>query len=179
MDQKALDVLLASLDDENIDIRMETLHTLGCTRDPRATAALVHALADPHQEIRSGAAEALDRIGWTPQGTHEEALLLSAKKDWAGLLALDGLTPEGYWEQIRNREEYVRLGAIEALAATGNQQVADLLLQGVCEPSREVRAGAIKGFLQLPSFSSETLLLALLSPDRRTGASTGNGRNGP
>lgn len=157
----ALDVLLASLDDDNIDIRMETLHTLGCTKDQRATSALVRALGDPHQEIRSGAAEALGRIGWSPQGMGEKILFLSAKKDWAGLLSLDGFQPGSYWEYIRDREEYVRMSAIEALARAEDARVADFVLQGMQDPSQEVRAGAIRAFMHLPSFSPGLFLRVL------------------
>jgi HEAT repeat protein len=147
----AIDVLILELADENIDIRMEALHALGCTRDKRAAEPLVVALSDRHQEIRSGAAEALDQIGWIPPDRHDRALLLMAKKQWADLLAISGFPLESVWVGLSSREEYVREHAVETLGRTGDDRVAEFLLAGMGDPSRDVRLCALRAFIQLPS----------------------------
>lgn len=157
----ALNVLVAALNDENIDIRMETIHTLGCTRDKRAIGPLVDALDDRHQEIRSGAAVALEQVGWSPVITSDRALLLMAKKQWAGLLALNGFAIESTWETLRRREEYVRVHAIESLGQTRDDRVANLLLAGMGDPSRAVRLSAMAAFVSLPAFDPDGCTRAL------------------
>jgi HEAT repeat protein len=165
----AFDVLVSSLQDENIDIRMETLHTLGCTKDQRAIPPLVAALCDPHQEIRSGAADALERIGWTPSSPRERFILLCAKKQWTDLPATAGFSFGAVWDLVRGREEYVRMGAVEALGRTGDPRAADLLLQGMGDSARGVRNCAIQAFVRSPQFSFGAFSHAL-EEKKRTGA---------
>lgn len=161
----ALDVLIAELRDENIDIRMEALHALGCTRDKRAVGPLITALGDLHQEIRSGAAEALNQIGWVPSSNNDRALLLIAKKQWTDLLAISGFSLDSAWENVKSREEYVRVHAVESLGTVGDERVTDFLLAGMGDTSREVRLAAIRAFVQHPSFDADAVTTAL----RKTG----------
>lgn len=150
----AFNVLVTSLHDENIDVRMETLHTLGCTKDKRATGPLVGALSDSHQEIRSGAAVALEQLGWTPPNDHERALFFMAKKEWAELLTLNGFPVESAWESIGEREEYVRVHAIGVLGQTRDDRLAPVLLAAMGDPSRAVRLIAMGAYISLPSFNA-------------------------
>ena len=152
----ALDTLAAMLHDQNMDIRMEVLHALGCIRDLRVAQPLLQALKDPHQEIRSGAAAALDMIGWRPSRDQERVLLLMAKKRWVDLLQINEIPIESVWESLREREEYVRLDAIEALGATGDARVADFLLLGFTDPSRAVRISALQESARFPSFDPDS-----------------------
>jgi HEAT repeat protein len=53
----------------------------------------VHTLQDPDKFVRLGAAMALGRLGWTPAGDEEQALLHIAKQEWSSLPSTGGEPP--------------------------------------------------------------------------------------
>jgi len=69
-DRRAIEPLIAALQETNIGRRQSAAKALGMIGDPRAVVPLLAALRD--KDGRQDAGEALDRIGWKP-GEDEDA----------------------------------------------------------------------------------------------------------
>lgn len=112
-DARAVDALLALLDDRETGVRRAAAQALGRLGDTRAVEPLVRALTDHDGEVRAAAAEALQQLDWRPEET-----------------AAGG----AYWAATHQWDEAVRVAAVEPLvmalqdhAATVRERAADAL----------------------------------------------------
>ena len=76
------------LKDEWWEVRRAAAAALGAIGDGRAVEPLVAALKDADSDVRSAAAEALEKLGWQPPTQEQRIAYLFAKQDWDNLVAI-------------------------------------------------------------------------------------------
>jgi HEAT repeat protein len=123
----AVEPLIAALKDENRCMRKGAAHVLGCIKDPRAVKPLIEVLNDDY--VGAKAAWALDRIPpWKENPAVKEAI--------PRLIELAN----------NNREELVRLRAVEALAASGDPRAVKPLISALKDKGNSsIRCKAANG----------------------------------
>jgi len=112
-----------------------------------AVHLLPGALTDGHFRVRAGVADALDRLGWSPEPGEEEVCYLIAKEQWSSLLArgVDAVGP--LIRVLNDRDDSIRrrtakiLGELRDPRAVG--PLIDLLHDDVYSIRREAAAALI------------------------------------
>jgi hypothetical protein len=105
----------------------------------------VEALRDPDKYVRLGAAMALGRLGWEPDG-EDRALLLVARQEWDSLPALGASATNPLLWATRDPDPGIRIRAVEALGALGDARGADACDLVLRDPDGEVRWRAVLAF---------------------------------
>src|SRR5512142_2685270 len=123
MGTNAVKPLIMTLQDKEGTVRKFAAILLGRLGDPRAIEPLSMALYDMHHEGGKVSAEALTRFGAS---------------------ALEVLV-----EALRHPEMWIRIHAIEALAAIRDRRVAPILLEMLNDPEREVKKQVIQSLGEL------------------------------
>jgi HEAT repeat protein len=130
-----LDLLIAQLEAEDLEVRRSAVVALGRIADPRATPALVNKLRD--ESLAIDAANALGQIG-DPQ-------------------ALDGLL-----SLIGNSDASIRQAAVSALNSLATPQMSKRIIPLLHDPDPNVRESAVKiaGYFGYSDSASELLKLS-------------------
>jgi len=80
-----------------------------------AARLLPDALTDWHFRVRAGAADALDRLGWSPEPGEETVHYLIAKEQWSDLLPLGAIAVGPLVQALKDRDDSVRRRAAKIL----------------------------------------------------------------
>lgn len=90
-DRKGIDCLLRLLNDENEFTRVAAADALGEMRvfEPLVVDALYIGMSDPYyNRVRKACADALQKMGWQPDGIVDEVIYAIAAEDWAKCISL-------------------------------------------------------------------------------------------
>jgi len=170
-------VLLDVAHDDDVAVRRAAAQALATSPDREATTALVAALADEDAEVRKAAAGGLQLSGWRPPNDAARARLNIACGNAAALVELgvvaaeelidDLLIPalrnsalkmlsalgtvgvDALLAKVDDSAADLRMQAVEALAALGNEQAVPRLRQMLADKNVEVRRSALRGLEQL------------------------------
>jgi HEAT repeat protein len=115
-DARAVEPLIAALQDKDAEFREEVARALGEIKDPRADAALTAALKDPEPNVIHAAANALGQIG-DPQAVN--VLLTALREHNAEIIAGAG----NFF--IKRGEPGTEDALIEALNKSGDKWLAE------------------------------------------------------
>ncbi len=172
-DQRALDALLARLDDPHLWVRPAAAEALGELGDGRALDALLARLDDPEQRVREAAARALGALG---DGRALEGLLAclddpAPKVREAAARALgtlgDGRALEGLLARLDDPDQDLREAAARALGTLGDGRALDALLACRTDPYKNVRSAVDGALVRLGHAPTITRLMAELHADLR------------
>lgn len=178
-------LLLEQLGAEDLEVRQAAAVALGRIGDPRATPALVRALADP--EVAVPAAGALARIG--DRTAFEGLLALLGDADpavrQAAVAALNSIghpdMPARVLPLLEDRDESIRESALRIAGYFGYPECFDAVLARTRDESEAVRRAAVES---LPFFDDPRAVSALAqalerdTPAVRAGAASALGRIG-
>lgn len=165
----AVPALLASLDDDDRDVRIAAARTLGRLGDTRAVEPLVEALAR-HRLPRDIAAYALLQIGRgaLPRlgllATADDAGVRRTAIDLVGLLG-DAADAEAIIERLRDTAAEVRAGAARALGRLGAERGTAALRGALDDRVPFVRAAAATALGVIGDGPSVERLLVLARTD--------------
>lgn len=166
--------LAALLQEEHDSASASAAMTLGRIGDPAATDALAAALSDkrstvskaaeealvmlgtpaigPVQDLlcsgqrvlRERAADLLDRLGWQPQTDEEKAWYWSSKKAWKDCETLRGSAVEPLLLGLEDKDEKLRLAAIETLGNIGDARAVEALIRSLSDPYTMVQLASVR-----------------------------------
>ena len=115
----ALDPLIESLDESNIDVKINSIKTLGDIGDKKAIDPLIEALNDYDKSVRKNAVKALAQID-------------------------DERVIEPLIEALNDYDKSVRKNAVKALAQIDDERVIEPLIEALDDDSFYVRRAAAK-----------------------------------
>jgi HEAT repeat protein len=128
------------------EVRWAAAVALGEHGDSRLVPALFPALHDPDKYVRSGAAGALLRIGWTPAHGEERADLHIALQEWDCVSAEGAAAAKPLTRVLGDRDPGIRVRAVEALGRTGHGDAAGACNLALGDPESRVRWQATLAF---------------------------------
>jgi len=144
--------LLASVDDEAIDVRIEAVRALeriasaavDCGRTGLIDAKLAARLLDPSEEVRWQVSALLEKISWVPQSDEEQGALDIAQRRWQ---ATEAHVPALLNVLTADRSYYARTHAASLLGKAGDLRAFEplraALLGDVDDRVRAAAAGAL------------------------------------
>jgi HEAT repeat protein len=155
-DARAVEPLLAALEDESCGVRQAAVHALWCIADRRAVEPLMAALKDEDSEVRRAAAELLGRIS-DPRAM-EPLLATLMDGDWrvneATEEALRRIDPHWAKSEVAERAVrtfvaalqgenwHVRVGAMVALQRISDPRAVEPVLAALKDEDWRVRRAA-------------------------------------
>jgi len=128
------------------EVRWAAAVALGEHGDSRQIPALVRALHDPDKYVRSGAAGALLRLGWTPADGVDRADLHIALQEWDRVPAEGAPAVKPLTRVLGDRDPGIRARAVEALGRTGHGDAAGACNRALGDPESRVRWQATLAF---------------------------------
>ena len=151
--ERGLAVLMALLQDPNIDIRRTAAESLGKVGDRSALPTLLPLLTDSGPVVRATTAQALGRMA-TPDDEAVIAALARSLRDpddrvrQAAALAIGEIEPSPRQlaplvDLLRASDVQIRRAAVRALMPLDTGQVVEWLLPLLDDPDAEVRQGAV------------------------------------
>lgn len=163
----AVEHLQKALDDPVEVVGYEAAAALAEIGDARSVRALVHALECNFLGTRKVAAGALERLGWKPRTLYQQALFLSAKDDWVGLVRLHRYGVASLTRELQERQAAERDEITRALKIIGSLAIEPLirLLQNP-DPDIRWRAASLLGHGR-DRRAVEPLIAALKDADER------------
>jgi len=135
------------------------------------------ALADEHYRVRAGAAETLDRLGWTPRNAVETAWYLIAKEQWVNLTGLGDPAIEPLISMLIDEDDSIRRRAAAVLGEMGDARAVQPLIQLLRDDFYSNRRSAAAALIKIGRASVPLLVQALSDKDedvrRRAAAALG------
>jgi HEAT repeat protein len=111
---------------QDIRLRIEVIKALGQIGDKRAIPALIRELK--HWETAQDAAEALEKLGWSPQSVEETIHLLVAKRDGNTLRKNWDQTKQVLSEDLKSEDDRDVKNALYAFIALGEEEITKELI---------------------------------------------------
>ena len=151
--ERGVAVLVALLQDTNIDVRRTAAESLGKVGDRSALPALLMLLTDHEPVVRATTAQALGRVA-TPDDAAVIGALARSIGDpddrvrQAGALAISEIEPSprqlgSMVDLLRASDVQIRRAAVRALMSLDTGQVVEWLLPLLDDPDAEVRQGTV------------------------------------
>jgi HEAT repeat protein len=140
---EAVDPLVTLLKDESNEIRWEAALALGEIGDTRAVPPLKEALRDRDRYVRYGASAALEKMGWSPSGREDYALLLNGKQEWESLAEMGDAAIDPLSISAMDLETAVRIQAVKTLGKIGDQKAIPALYRALRDIDGQVRWEAV------------------------------------
>lgn len=129
-DARAVDPLSGALRDEtNANVRACVAETLGQIGDTRAVDPLIDALVDADSQVRRSAAEALDRLAWSPDRGAAGGAYWAAREQWARSVQIGAPAVETLITLLTTAGWGVRRSAAEALGQIGDARAVEPLVR--------------------------------------------------
>ena len=138
-DTRAVKPLIRVLEDNVFCVRIEVIVALGTIGDTRAIKPLIKALRNRHESVRWPAAEALDKLHWSPASELETAYYLIAKKVWNKGVLLGVPAVELLIKALVDGDSIVRRYAAEVLGRTGDARAVEPLIRALGDNDLRVR----------------------------------------
>ncbi len=145
----AVDPLLATLKDDESDVREAAAKSLGQIGDSRAVEALAETLEDDESDVREAAAEALERIGWQPDKSVTGAAYWIAKKAWDNCISIGVHAVDPLIATLKDDDPDVREAAAKALGQIGDSRAVEPLIAMLDSDIRRAAVEALEALGQV------------------------------
>jgi len=142
-DPRAVEPLIALLNDKSNEIRWEAALALGEIGDPRAVDPLKASLRDTDRYVRYGSAVALEKLPWSPADSREYAFFLAGKQDWDSLVSLGSASISALSLAATDIERSVRINAIRTLGRIREEKAIPAIYRALRDPDDQVRWEAV------------------------------------
>ncbi len=175
-DQRAVQALLAAIEDRNRDVRRQAIQSLGKMRDMRAAGVLRHIVVGEDRSVRGAAARALGSLRDTSavdmlisvvdremyvQGRSGEELMVSIARTLGVLNDRRGV--DALIRLLGHPGIHVRSAAAESLGQIGDPRTADALAQALNDGSVFVRWSAAWALVKLGDARVVPVLVEMVS----------------
>ena len=164
MGEPAVLPLLRVLRDGNEASRKGAVAALVLIDEP-AAHLLPGALADEHFRVRCGAADALDRLGWSPAAGKESVVYLIAKERWGDLARAGAAAVEPLLAVLDDRDDSIRRRAAMILGEIGDPRATPGLMSLLHDDYYSVRREAGAALIAIGTPAVELVVSALDDPD--------------
>jgi HEAT repeat protein len=185
---RAVEPLIAALEDQDSDVRQaaaEALRKIGSLAlNPlaaalqgsnnrsvhEAAASVLASMGEPAVEVllpvlqhwdrhvRQAAAEALDELGWQPEGAKREAIYCIAKAEWEHCADIGAPALEPLIAIMQDLDSTVRRGAIAALEKSTDPRAAESLVTAMRDKDSKVRQASAGALVKMGQTATEPLL---------------------
>lgn len=130
-----------------------------------AVRLLPGALTDWHFRVRAGVAEALDRLGWTPESSEEMAYYLIAKEQWSDLFAMGVAAVEPLVRMLSDRDDGIRRRAAKVLGSLRDQRAVLPLIDLLHDDYYSIRREAAAALIAIGDPAVDSVMIALGDED--------------
>lgn len=157
-DERAVTSLIDQTGNEDYSIRTIAIEALVEIGDP-SVPSLTEALSHPVRDIRSGAAECLKQIGWTPPNDEMKIPFLIAQEEWSEIAVLGEAAQPALEHLLSDADVDVRMGAVTALArirGTGTS-VVHPLVRALSDENAMIRRKALGALIEIGEPAVESL----------------------
>jgi HEAT repeat protein len=137
---KALEALLAALQDKEHKVREAAMTSLGSFRDPRALEPLLGAVKDRHHPLRRVAAQALETMGWKPGADESGAHYWIVRWKWSECARIGAPAVGPLIGELAAEEWAVREAAAGVLGEIRDPRAVEPLLTAIRD-AQKVHAG--------------------------------------
>lgn len=153
----ATGALIAALNDVDEHVREAVLSAL---RDPLGQVQdhLVTALRNPDRNIAQGAADALEKVNWTPRDPIDTAYFLVAKERWGELDQLGPVALGPLQDLLASPQTEIRIEVIKTIGRIGSSDAIPLLIQALKDQNFMVRRRAEQAVIDLGDPARNALL---------------------
>jgi HEAT repeat protein len=127
-DARVVEPLIAALKDEAPYVRQSVVWVLREIKDARAVEPLIAALKDENSYVRGDAATALEQMKWQPKDDREKTVWFIATRNWNELVKLGTVAVEPLIAALKDKDKYVRQGAVEALGQIKDARAVEPLV---------------------------------------------------
>jgi hypothetical protein len=132
--------------DSSNEVRWSVTYSLALIGDETAVFPIVVALRDPDKYVRSGAATALDMLGWEPHEIPTQAYYYIAKQEWDKIPSLgDQVSAPLLWA-LKDRDPRVRAAAVDSLGELHTPASRGACSVALRDPDQFVRKRAALSF---------------------------------
>ncbi len=130
-----------------------------------AVHLLPGALTDGHFRVRAGVADALDRLGWSPEPGEEEVCYLIAKEQWSSLLSrgVDAVGP--LIRVIGDRDDSIRRRAAKILGELRDPQAVEPLIALLHDDVYSIRREAAAALITIGAPAMDPVIAVLDDED--------------
>lgn len=163
-DLSTVPLLISSLGDDDEGVRHVIRNTL-CRLGEPVLPYLIDALGSPSGDIRAGAAECLERLGYTPATTAEKCLFLRAQGNWIALGALGSDAIPLLKETLLSGDDEDRIGAIGAFAHMTGPEAIGPLIDALNDNNFIVQRMVMVALIDFGEPAREALFLAMTNAD--------------
>ena len=143
--RRAVEPLIAALDDPSEKVRESVIWCLGDFRDARAVGPLVAALEDRNERVRKAVAETLDKLAWRPDSGAAGAAYWAAKSRWDMCVKIGAPAVEALITALETGDRKSVWNSAQALGQIGDARAIEPLVAVLREPNiRLVAEGALE-----------------------------------
>jgi hypothetical protein len=143
----AIEPLVKRLEkDKSKEVRWAAALSLAEFGEDAPILPLVAALRDPDKYVRTGAADALDILGWDPVDERIEAYYFIAKQEWSRIPGLGEHAVAPLLESLHDRDPVVRRHVVRTLGEMHSPVAGSACGLALKDPDKGVRAEAVIAF---------------------------------
>lgn len=164
MGEAAVTPLLRVLREGNDAARRGAVAALVLIGGP-AAGLLPGALADEDFRVRAGVADALDRLGWSPEPGEETVRYLIAKERWSDLVRMGPAVIEPLVAALNDRDDSIRRRAARVLGETRDSRAIPALMFLLRDDYYSIRREAAAALAVAGAAAVEPVISALADPD--------------
>ncbi|MEN6610226.1 MAG: HEAT repeat domain-containing protein [Methanoregulaceae archaeon] len=157
-DERAVTSLIDEMGNEDYSVRTVAIEALVEIGEP-SVPSLIEALIHPVRDIRTGAAECLKQIGWTPPSDDVKIPFLIAQEEWSEIALLGEAAQPALEHLLSDADVDVRMGAVTALTrlkGTGSS-VVNPLVRALSDENAMVRRKALGALIEIGEPAVESL----------------------
>jgi HEAT repeat protein len=144
-DSRAVEKLIGKMNyDNDLDVRRNAVDALGKIGDPRAVRPLIVVLTHYDRNIRSKAAEALEKLGWQAKDEKEKVAYLIAKEDWNECVKMGKPAVKPLAGLLWGSHSSVCINSAAALGSIGDPCAVEPLVLALNRDERNVRSQVIQ-----------------------------------
>lgn len=155
-DPASVPSLVIALGDEEYHVRemaQEALFEIGTPAIPD----IVDALKSRFHEVREGAAESLDRLGWKPGTTNETAYYLMAQESWMDLARMGDEAIPPLSNALDTTDDDLRMGVVLTLGKMEGAETIGLLARVLTDKNVMIRQKATMALVDMGTAARPTL----------------------
>jgi HEAT repeat protein len=141
-DARAVEPLIAMLNDNDCDLRIKIVRALGVIGNPHAVGPLIAALKDSELDVRRCAAEALEKIGWQPGQDESGTYYWMGKNNWEKCVEIGAPAVEPLTVALKDNDGSVRQRAAKALGEVNDARAVEPLITALKDRDKFVRQTA-------------------------------------
>lgn len=157
-----VNALIGALKDQEYDLRYRAIEALGEIKDNRAVEPLIAVRKDKNSSVRKDVAEALEKLGWSPEDVKQRVIYLIDKGKWNECVNIGKPAVEPLIAALKDKDSDVRKKAAEALGKIKDSRAGEALLATFKDEITDVRQYAAEALGKIGYSRAVEPLIAVL-----------------